>query len=141
LLLAVGGMILNIVEVTLVAIILVGIARLSAHNSQYFRDYSLLLIPLLYIAIFLVIVLPGFFTVFLMSKLAGRFRTLGAIILAVTGSLIWLSFSAMILMRHGKPNNWTILLGFISNILGQLWAAIIIIRGRSKKDLLAVSIN
>jgi hypothetical protein len=138
LLLAVGGIILNIVEVTVIAMVLVSIAILAAHNIQCFRDYSLLLIPLLYTAIFLVIVLPGFFTVFFMSRLAGRFRSLGAIILAMTGAFIWLAFSALMIAWHGETNYWIILLGFISNVIGQLWAAIFIWRGRSKRDLLPV---
>lgn len=139
LLFAFGGIIVNSLEVVAIGAGLAGIAMLVGHSVPFFQEHhlsALIVYPIVFLivaAIFLLVALPGFYTVIYLSKLAGQRRILGATILAVTGLLVWLIFG-WFFMEHDKwlVNwlNWVILSGFVSNVAGQVLAAILVRRGQ-----------
>jgi hypothetical protein len=133
-LLVIGAIITNIAEITVAGMFMACIAMLMDHNSQFCLKNPSLVLPLAYTAIFLVEAIPGFFTVILMSRLFRENRALGASVLAVVGSIIWLGWAVMesVVVPNSPQQMWLILPGFICNAIGQVWAAILIVRKSNK---------
>jgi hypothetical protein len=133
-LLAIVGIIVNIAEITVAGMVLASIAMLINHNLQFFQEHRSLVILFVHLTIFLVLALPGFFTVIFLSKLVEPNRKSAAIILAIAGTLVCLSWGRFWFMGCGKSlTDWIVLLGLISGAIGQVWAAILIRRKRTEK--------
>lgn len=129
-LLFVLGTITNLVEISISGIVLAYLASLMEYNVQFCQDHKLVVIPLVCLVSFIMLAVPGYFTVRFMSGLAKRNRFGGAVVLAVAGAIVCLSLSAYCFFTwHNQPVFWSvIMLALISNAIGQALSVISIKR-------------
>ena len=141
-LLAIGGLVVNAVEITFGGFFLALSAKMIHDNLPFVQEHQSVLLPLFFAAIFLVLALPGFFTVIIMSRLASDNPIIGAIVLTLTGAFAWLGtllcwapyFAQQSLNANQALLVQVIDVSLLSNVVGQVLAAVLIGRAHSKKD-------